>query len=192
MKGICSTPKAWIESTGEEKRTKNDELEASLVSSWEPSDKNIDGKEWRDFPSMKGYLNKKSRSLKKQGVGGRENKDNLGRLKQTPLRKLRGDLGNVENDRIHLKRSTPVEKKLRWQTRRSRRYSIHIGIWEHRLGKVWIQHLTSKQLEYHNSKQNKRFGLQNKPEQMHMIEFTQSHTMHLSERYSRSYLNTHL
>ena len=29
-------------------------------------------------------------------VGGRENKDNLGRMKQTPLRKLRIDLADVE------------------------------------------------------------------------------------------------
>ena len=31
--------------------------------------------------------------------------------------------------------------------------------------KVWNQHLTLKQLEYHNSKQKQRIGLQNKPEQ---------------------------
>ena len=61
---------------------KNDKLEAPLVSSWESPDKNIDGKEWRDFPSIKGYLNKKSESLKKNSGRG-ENKDNLGRMKQT-------------------------------------------------------------------------------------------------------------
>ena len=38
---------------------------------------------------------KKSESLKLR-VGGRENKDNLGRMKQTPLRKLRIDLANIE------------------------------------------------------------------------------------------------
>ena len=77
------------------KETNNNKLESPLVSSWESPDKNIDGKEWRDFPSIKGYLIKKSESLKKR-VEGRENKDNLGRMKQTPLRKLRIDLANVE------------------------------------------------------------------------------------------------
>ena len=73
----------------------NNKLEAPLVSSWESPNKNIDGKEWRDFSQIKGYMIKKSESLKKR-VGGRENKDNLGRMKQTPLRKLRTELANVE------------------------------------------------------------------------------------------------
>ena len=62
-------------------------------------------------------------------------------------------------------------KGLARQSRLSRRISIHIAIWEHHLGKVWIQHLTSKQLEYHNSKQNK--GLAYKISQnKHMIEIS--------------------
>ena len=36
------------------------------------------------------------------------------------------------------------------------------------------QHLTSKQLEYHNSKQNKGFGLQNKLEQTYDRDFVRS------------------
>ena len=56
---------------------------------------------------------KKSESLKKTRVGGWENKDNLERMKQTPLRKLRLNLADVENGRIRLKRSTPIEKD--WQ-----------------------------------------------------------------------------
>ena len=65
--------------------------------------------------------------------------------------------------------NTPVEKELTWQSRLSRRISIHIGVWEHHLGKVWNQHLTLKQLEYHNSKQNK--GLACKiSRNKHMIE----------------------
>ena len=52
--------------------------------------------------------------------------------------------------------------------------SIRIGVWEHRLGKVWNQLLTSKQLEYHNSKQKQRVGLQNKPEQTYDRDFAQS------------------
>ena len=52
--------------------------------------------------------------------------------------------------------------------------SIDIEIWEHRLGKVWNQHLTSKQLEYHDSKQKQGIGLQNKPEQTYDRDFVQS------------------
>ena len=51
---------------------KNDELETPLVSSRESPDKSIDEKEWRDFPSIKGYLNKKYQSFKQKG--GREGK----------------------------------------------------------------------------------------------------------------------
>ena len=107
-------------------------------------------------------------------VGGRENKGNLGWMKQTPVRKLRVDLADVENDWNHLKRSTPVEKELTWRPRWSRRISINIAIWEHRLGKVWIQHLTLKQLEYHNSKTKQRIGLQNKLEQTYDRDFVWS------------------
>ena len=73
--------------------------------------------------------------------------------------------------------SDPLELKhtgwkgLTWQSRWSWKISIHIEIWEHRLGKVWNQHLTLKQLEYHNSKQKQRTGLQNKPEQTYDRDF---------------------
>ena len=87
-------------------------------------------------------------------VGRWENKGNLGRMEE-PLRKLIIDLADGENDRMHLKRNTPVGRELTWQPRWSRRISIHIEIWEHRLGNVWNQHLTLKQLEYHKPKQNK-------------------------------------
>ena len=91
-------------------------------------------------------------------------------MKQTPLR--RTDIWSCGccNDRIHLKRSTPVGKELTWQPQWSRRISTPIEIWEHHLGKVWIQHLTLKQLKYHNSKQNKGLACRNKPEQIQMIE----------------------
>ena len=49
------------------KGTKIDELEAPLESFWEPPDKNINGKDWRDFPSIKWYLIKNYESLKKKG-----------------------------------------------------------------------------------------------------------------------------
>ena len=50
----------------------------------------------------------KSESLKKTREGGWENKDNLGWVERTPLRKLRLNLADVEKDGIHLKRNTPV------------------------------------------------------------------------------------
>ena len=84
---------------------------------------------------------------------------------------------NLELISQMFKWSDPLEEKhIGWKelTRRprwSRRISIHIGIWEHHLEKVWNQHLTSKQLEYHNSKQNKGLACrisQNK----HMIEIS--------------------
>ena len=107
-------------------------------------------------------------------VGGRENKDNLGWMKQTPLQRTDNWSRECWNDRIHLKKSTSVGKELKRQPWRWRRISIHIEIWEHRLGKVWNQHLTSKQLEYHNWKQKQRIGLQNKPEQTYDKDFVRS------------------
>ena len=86
---------------------KDDELETVEHLDGKSRDKNIERKERRDLSQIKGYMIKKSESLKKR-VGGRENKDNLGWMKQTPVRKLRVDLADVENERIHLKRSTPV------------------------------------------------------------------------------------
>ena len=55
-----------------------------------------------------------------------------------------------------------------------KRISTPIEIWERHLGKEWDQHLTSKQLEYHNSKQNNGCGLQNKPEQTYDRDFVQN------------------
>ena len=60
-----------------------------------PPDKNIESKERRDFPQIKGYMIKKSESLKLR-VGGRENKGNLGQMEWIPLRKLRICLADVE------------------------------------------------------------------------------------------------
>ena len=97
---------------------------------------------------------KKSESLKKKGWEG-------GKTKTTwdGLNKHRWE--NWEVILRMLKWSDPLEEKdagwkgLTWQSRLSRRIGIHIGVWEHHFGKVWNQHLTLKQLEYHNSKQNK-------------------------------------
>ena len=104
-------------------------------------------------------------------VGGRENKGNLEMDETNSVEK------NSELISLMLKWSDPLEEEhagWKWLTRQSRlswRIGIHIGVWEHRLGKVRDQHLTSKQLEYHNSKQNKGLACrisQNK----HMIEIS--------------------
>ena len=55
----------------------------------------------------------------------------------------------------NLKRRHTGWKGLTWRSRWSRRISTPIEIWEHRLGKVWNQHLTSKQLEYQNQNKTK-------------------------------------
>ena len=57
----------------------------------------------------------------------------------------------------NLKRRHTGWKGLPWKSRWSRRISTPIEIWEHRLGKVWNQHLTSKQLEYQNQDKNKGY-----------------------------------
>ena len=101
----------------EKKRMKNDKLEAPLISSWESPDKNIGGKEWRDFPSIKGYLIKKSESLKKKGGRVGKNKDNLGWTKQTPLRKLGNDLEDVEMIGSTWREARRLEKNLTWRPR---------------------------------------------------------------------------
>ena len=54
---------------------------------------------------------KKSESFKKKG-GRPGNKGNLGQMEETPLRKLRIDLADGENDGIISKRSAPVGKEL--------------------------------------------------------------------------------
>ena len=116
--------------------------------------------------------------LKEKGLEGGKNKGNLGRMKWTPLRKsleLILRMGRMMGS--SWRETHRLEIELRWQSRWSRRISIHIAIWEHHLGKVWIQHLTSKQLEYHNLKRNKKnqgFGLQNKPEQTYDRDFVRS------------------
>ena len=67
----------------------------------------------------------------RKGWEGGKNKGNLGQMEWILLRKLRIDLADFWDDRIHLKRSTPVEKELTWQPQWSRRISTPIKIWEH-------------------------------------------------------------
>ena len=106
------------------------------------------------LPSIKWIVIKKSESLKNKG--GR-----VGKQKQ-----FRTDETNTVEKNWYLilrmlKCSDPLEEKHTgekdWHDRLDDREGlvIHIGVWEHHLGKVWNQHWTSKQLEYHNSKQNK-------------------------------------
>ena len=143
-RGKYMIDKAWIESTGEE-RMKNDKLEAPLVSSWESPDKNIDGKEWRNFTKNKRILGKEILVLEeKRGVGGEKQRQLGDGWNKQDWENLSWSCGCW---------SDPLEEKyaswkgLSRQSQLSRRISIYIGIWEHHLGKVWNQHLTSKQLE---------------------------------------------
>ena len=108
---------------------------------------------------------------RKRGVGGKKKRQLGDGWNKHRWEELILDHADVANDRIHLKRNTPVEKGLTWQSRLSWRISVHIGVWEHRLGKVWNQHLTSKQLEYHNSKQNKGLACRISREQTYDRDF---------------------
>ena len=95
----------------EMKRMKNDELEAPLESSWESPNKNIDGKEWRDFITNK--MDTWFRNLspwRKRGGWVGKTKATWRRMKQTSLRRTDNWSCGCWNDRIHLKRNTPVEK----------------------------------------------------------------------------------
>ena len=103
----------------EKKITKNDELETVEHLHGKSPDKNIERKEWRDFPQIKGYMIKKSESLKKKSGRAR---------KQRQL----GDRWNGyrwENFELisqMLKWSDPLEEKhtgwkeLTWQSRWSK------------------------------------------------------------------------
>ena len=115
-------------------------------------------------------MNTRLRNLSpwRRGWEGRKNKDNLEWKKRTPLGKNWGVILRMLKTEGW---SYECWKELAWQSRLSWRISIHIEVWEHHLEKVWNQHLTSKQLEYHNSKQNK--GLACKISQnKHMIEIS--------------------
>ena len=100
------------------KETKNNKLEAPLVSSWESPDKNIDGKEWRNFPSIKWILEEEILVLEEKQKGGRvgKTKATWRRMKQTPLRRSDKWSCKCWRERIHLRRDTPVKKK-DWQDR---------------------------------------------------------------------------
>ena len=147
-KGIWWISKAWIGSTGEETTMKDDELETVEHLHGKSPDKNIERKEWRDFPQIKGYMIKKSESLKKKGgragkqrqLGDGWNKHRWENL-ELILRMLKM-IGSTWGEAHRL-------EKIDMTISMIKRISTPIEIWEHCLGKVWNQHLTSKQLEYH-------------------------------------------
>ena len=120
----------------------------------------------------KRILDKEVLVLREKGWVGGKTKATWGHMKWTTLgKKPRGDLANVEMIGSTWREKHASWKGLTWQSQLSWRISIHIELWEHRLGKVCDQHLTSRQLEYHNSKQNKGLACrisQNK----HMIEIS--------------------
>ena len=111
---------------------------------------------------------------RRKRVGGRENKGNLEMDETNTVEKNWYLILRLLKWSASLEERQTGWTRLAWHSRLSRRISIRTGVWEHHLGKVWNQHLTSKQLEYHNSKQNKRIGLQNKPEQTYDRDFARS------------------
>ena len=119
--------KSWLESTGEEKGMRNDELEAPLESSWESPDKNIDGKEWRNFPSIKWILEEEILVLEEKQKGGRmgKTKATWRRMKQHRWEEVINDLANVD-----------VNGSTWRETRRLKRIDMTISIVE----KDWYSH----------------------------------------------------
>ena len=134
---------------------KNDELEAREHLHEGSPDRNIDWKEWRDFTWINGYLIKKNWVLEEKGWEGGKTKATWGIWKKHRWENLELNLRMLKMIGSTWREAHRLGKELTWRPRWSRRISIHIAIGEQRLGKVWIQHLTSKQIEYHNSKQNK-------------------------------------
>ena len=94
----------------EKKRTKNNRLEASLASSWESPGKNIDGKEWRNFTSINGYMIKKSESLRKEGGRAGKTKTTWDGWSKHCCKELRIDLANVEMIKSTWREARRMEK----------------------------------------------------------------------------------
>ena len=154
-KRIRSTPKSWITSTGRIWEQKNDELEALEHLLEKTPDKNIEGR-------MKKYhMNKMDTSSEnfwlqeEEGWEGGETKITWDEWNRHHWGKPRLDLAHIKMIGLTWRETHRLKKNLTWQSWWSRRISTPIEIWERQLGKVWNQQLTSKQLEYHNSKQNK-------------------------------------
>ena len=87
------------------------------------------------------------------------------------MRKLRIDLANRENDGIISKRNAPVGNRIKMAISMIKKDRYSHRSMRTPLTKVWNQHLTLKQLEYHKPKQNKRSAcriIRNK----HMIEIS--------------------
>ena len=105
-------------------------------------------------------------------VGGQENKGNLGRMKQTPLRKLRIDLANVEMIGSTWREAHRLER-IDMTISMIKRISTPIEIWEHRL-KGMESTLDIEATRIPQLKTKQRIGLQNKPEQTYDRDFVRS------------------
>ena len=75
---------------------KDDELETVEHLHGKSLDKNIKRKEWRDFPQIKGYMIKKSESLKKKGWEGGKTKAAWDEWNEHRWEEMIIDLADVE------------------------------------------------------------------------------------------------
>ena len=91
-------------------------------------------------------------------MGGRENKDNLGRMKQTPLRKLIIDLANIEMIGSTWREAHRLER-IDMTISMIKRISTPIEIWEHRL-KGMESTLDTEATQIPQLKTKQRIGLQ--------------------------------
>ena len=161
---MWSPSKDCIEHTGEDKRTKNDKLEAPLESSWATPGKNIDGKGVGRLHMNKMDTRLRNLSPWRKREGGREKQRQAWRrMKQTPLRRNDNRSWECWSDRIHLKRITPVGKD--WHDN----LDCREGLVSHRnmrtpFGKGMESTFDFEATRIPQIKQNKGFGLQNKPE----------------------------
>ena len=110
---------------------------------------------------------------RKQGREGGKIKGNLGWMKRTPLRKLRLNLADIENERIRLKRNTPVEKDCHDNV------DYHEGLvlpWNTRtpLIKGMESTFDFEATRIPQLKTKQRIGLRNKPEQTYDRDFVRS------------------
>ena len=148
-KRIRSTLKAWLESTGEEKKWRMINLKLPEHLPENHQIRTLIEKNEGTSRELNGYLVKKSESLKQEdGRAGKTkapwdgwNKHRWENL-ELILRMLKM-IGSTWREAHRL------EIELGWHSWWPRRINTPIETWEHHLEKVWNQHLTLKQLEYH-------------------------------------------
>jgi len=125
------------------------------------------------FTWIKWILDSEIWALEEKGLGGWENKDNLGRMKQTPLRRTDNRSCECWNDRIHLKRNTAVKRidmtisiiRKDWYSHRNMRTPLREGM---------ESTLDIEATRIPPLKTKPRIGLQNKPEQTYDRDFVWS------------------